>query len=92
MGYIRDKFSQISAGHILIVICILFTLIVYLLDGRVTRLQNADRKDHELTLKNESRLNDYDWFRNQGVDFSKARKYNIKPPSPSPSPNESPSS
>lgn len=79
----KVPFESFTLGHLLIIITILYGIIVFLLDAKLTRIQTSLQSQDEFAAseRNEikKKVDHLDWYREQGVDFSYARKFNIKP-------------
>lgn len=79
----REKsfFERISLGHLLITVTLLECIIVYLLSTRIDRLATHVETNTEQNTTQTQQLKNLEWYRDQGVDFSMARKLQIKPQS-----------
>ena len=79
----KTPFESFTLGHLLIIITILYGIIVFLLDQRFTRVQNEMRSNDSVAVEErkdiKKKVDRLEWYREQGVDFSYARKFNIKP-------------
>ena len=73
---VKSSFWTFNLGQLLVIITILYGIIIYLMDGRITRQQTyAQQHVDELIRVNEGqdkRINNLDFYREQGIDFSKA--------------------
>lgn len=78
-----ERASKITLGNMMIIITILYALIIFLVNDRQSRAQNRYDKfvetQNALNDNMESRMEHMEWYRDQGVDFSAARKLDIKP-------------
>ena len=79
----KIPFESFSLGHLLVIITLLYGVLIYLLDARYTRMDTRLQASDDRILREQASLTEkttrLDWYREQGVDFSYARKFNIKP-------------
>jgi len=80
---VKEGFYRITLGNLTIIITILYAVIIFLVNDRQTRIQNRFERfvetENVLNDNMESRMEHMEWYREQGIDFSKARKLDIKP-------------